>query len=143
MITCGISFLSLLFILYDTIGYITVHSNKEATEDSKSDYVRLVRTWIFYIGVGWLSCMFCPFTQGEGYIAGLLALIFSFSKLLIALPVSGISLKLQKIIIDDSLVCKLVGKFTSCIGSKMGCCMNTSCNEEKKCDSAEETGTIQ
>ena len=118
MFTCAISFLSLLFIMYDTTGYIVCYSNKEATEESKSDYTRLVRTWIFYMAIGWLACT-SGCCKGEGFIALILSVVFAVSRLLVALPVTGFARLLQNKVIDDGLMCKLAGNISCMVKSKM------------------------
>ncbi len=118
MITCLVNFLSLAIVLYDTLGYIVVYMNKEATEESKNDYNRLIYTWVFYMSFKWLTCYLAC---GECFISGILTVVFCVARLLIALPITGISNILRKTIIDDALLCKLISKAKGVVCCKAEC----------------------
>jgi len=129
MLLCTLNFLSLVFLIYDTLGYVAVYMNKES-DDSKKDYNRLILTWFFYYSVRWLSCS-CGCSTGEGYIAGLLYLILTLTKLAIALPITGVSKILAKTFIEDRFLCKLITKALNSMGVQCNAqCGESSCAQE-------------
>lgn len=113
------NFLSLVFIIYDTLGYIALYLNKEAKEETKEDYNRLIQTWIIYLGVKYLGCYTTCAT--ECIFGDLFYIIFSIVRLLIALPITGVAKILIKIIIQDCVPCKLFNDIKSKVASKIEC----------------------
>lgn len=123
MIAQILNFLSLSIILYDTLGYLANYANKSSSDKIKSDYSRLVYTWVFYLSIKYIECTTCLSDPGF-YLGEMFALVFSIVRLFIALPVTGVRAVLTKQVIEDDLLYNLLSKMKSCASS-------SSCNQYK------------
>ena len=103
MIAQILNIVSLLVIIYDTLGHVVAYKNYEK-EESKTDYNRLIKTWIFYAAFKTLGCCLC--SDEECFFSGFLAIVFAVVKLGIALPITGIANKLCVEICDNQILTK-------------------------------------
>lgn len=105
MIVGILNFVSILVLIYDTTGYIAKYLDKE-TDVAKSDFRRLVHTWIFYASLQLLSC--CLFScECEGFFAGLFRLTSALLRLYVALPITGGASLFTTQFIDNAIISKL------------------------------------
>mmetsp|Transcript_22974 Transcript_22974/g.23920 ORF Transcript_22974/g.23920 Transcript_22974/m.23920 type:complete len:138 (-) Transcript_22974:79-492(-) len=118
MIACLLNFLSLGILLYDTLGYIAVYLNKEPTEEIKTDHNRLIHTWVFYLGLKYVSC-YLGLGDSEFFLFEIIHLVLALVRLLITLPITGLSRMFTKTLIEDALACKLLDKVRSSVMAKV------------------------
>ena len=116
MIVQIINIISLLVIIYDTLGHIVAYKNYEK-EESKTDYNRLIKTWIFYAAFKTLGCCLC--SNEECFFSGLLSIILAFVKLGVALPITGVANKLCVEICDNQVLTKAVKSVVEIVKSQV------------------------
>jgi hypothetical protein len=115
MIFLVLNYTSLLIILYDTLGYLAKFSNEETDNKSdriKNDYKRLVYAWAFYLYFYYLeheSGLYGP----DSFLADVFLLIFPILRILISLPITGISGLLAKNIFEDKSLHDIISKIRS------------------------------
>ena len=117
MLAAIFNFLAIALVLYDTLGYIAIYSNKKS-EEQKQDYNRLIHTWTFYFSVQTISCCL-GLSGGEGFFSSIIGLLFAVASLLISLPITGVARTLSKAFIDDVLLLKLFKQLKATIATKM------------------------
>ena len=131
MLSGILNVVSMVLLIYDTLGYIANYSKKEDKDNVKEDNGRLLHTWIFYFSIKTISCYTCCC---EGYLSGILSLVVSIALLLLVLPITGVSGILTQKIVNEQFFCNMVCK----LKGMTGCCEgSTSCGEKEK------TGTQQ
>ena len=55
MLAGVLNFVSMVLLIYDTVGYIANYSKKEDKDNVKQDNGRLLHTWILFIKYDFIS----------------------------------------------------------------------------------------
>lgn len=126
MLAGVLNFVSMVLLIYDTVGYIANYSKKEDKDNVKQDNGRLLHTWIFYFSLKTLCCYTCCC---EGYLSSMISLVISILLILLVLPVTGVNAILTQKIIEEGFFCNLLCK----VKAMTGCCEGSTSCGEKKC----------
>ena len=118
MIAGILNTLSLLIIIYDTLGYLVNYADKTG-EKTKTDYSRLIYTWVFYTSLKYLACC-TGCTSTEFFLGNILSIVFAVVRLLVVLPVTGIRALLTTKVIEDGILNKAFASIKCCVEKATG-----------------------
>lgn len=127
-----LSFLSTVFMIYDTVSHLAFYKKYES-EDSKKDYSRLVKTWIFFLALKTIGCTGCAH-DGASFIVRMIVLILTIARLALTLPITKVQVEMDKLFFDQQVLQKAFGFVVGFAKENLNKIMNKQCGktEEKK-----------
>jgi len=125
-----LSFLSTVFMIYDTVSHLAFYKKYES-EDSKKDYSRLIKTWIFFLALKTIGCTGCAH-DGAGFITRMIVLILTIVRLLLTLPITKIQVEMDKLFFDQQILQKAFGFTVAIVKENINKVMNKQCGKAEE-----------